>query len=193
MGALHFGREDRGLRRVLGRQAARDLLAATPEPGIASPPPSGGLLAVSSRGELAILLTLPTTSTSTDGHAGARLFSGGGSRRQVLEDVYRRTGPRRPRPGGLETRRRPAFQLEYPIGTPIIRPRGQGSPFRFSPKGDKLAILGDEGLAVIDRAGRTLARPASAVPSQAPVRPGTVKTPCGCSPENRRPPGRSGG
>jgi hypothetical protein len=59
-----------------------------------------------------------------------------------------------------------SFQLEYPIGTPIIRPIDQASPFRFSPRGDKLAIQGDEGLALIDRGGRKLAGLASAVPSQ---------------------------
>ena len=128
--------------------------------------PPARLLAVSSRGELAILLTRQDDLDAYATGTLARVSLSGGEPKKVLEDVYMADWS----PDGRELAVLRFvdgwFQLEYPIGTPIIRPIDKMSPFRFSPRGDKLAILGDEGLAVIDRAGRTLSRLASAVPSQ---------------------------
>jgi hypothetical protein len=119
--------------------------------------PPARLLAVSSRGELAILLTKPGDDASATGTM-ARAFLAGGEPKRLLEDVAFADWSPDGRELAVQRRVDGAFQLEWPMGNTIIRPISQGQPFRISPGGDKLAIMpGDDGLAVYDRSGKKLA------------------------------------
>jgi hypothetical protein len=120
--------------------------------------PPARLLAVSSRGELAILLTRPDDLDVNATGTLARVSLSGGEPKRVLDDVYFADWSPDGRELAVQRRVDGVFQLEYPIGNTIIRPLGLGQPFRISPRGDKLAIMpGDEALAVYDRSGRKLA------------------------------------
>ncbi len=127
--------------------------------------PPARLLAVSSRGELAILLMKPG---DLDVYATGTLARGvslsGGEPRRLLEDVAFADWSPDGRELAVLRRVDGAFQLEYPIGNTIIRPVGW-SFFRLSPGGDKLAIQGDGGLEVYARSGQKLATLA-ALPSE---------------------------
>jgi eukaryotic-like serine/threonine-protein kinase len=113
---------------------------------------------VSSRGELAILLTKPGELDARATGTLARVFLSGGEPKHLLEDVAFADWSPDGRELAVQRRVDGAFQLEYPIGNTIIRPISQGQPFRLSPGGDKLAIMpGDDALAVYDRSGKKLA------------------------------------
>ncbi len=121
--------------------------------------PPARVMAVSSRGELAILLTRPVDLNAQSTGTLARVSLSGGEPRQVLENVMfadwspdgRELAVLRHVEGGV-------YQLEYPIGTPILRSPYADS-FRISPRGDKVAVAGG-GLRIYDRAGRQIATPA---------------------------------
>ena len=47
------------------------------------------------------------------------------------------------------------FQLEHPIGNVLARPASAGWDWiRVSPRGDRVAVRGDEGILLYDREGR---------------------------------------
>jgi hypothetical protein len=121
--------------------------------------PPARLLAVSSRGELAILLTKPGDLDAYGTGTLARVSLSGGEPKRLLEDVAVADWSPDGRELAVVRRVEGAFQLEYPIGNTIIRPIAQaGVIVRLSPGGDKLAIVtNDDKLAVYDRSGRKLA------------------------------------
>jgi eukaryotic-like serine/threonine-protein kinase len=122
--------------------------------------PSGQILSISSKGEMAINLgAAPYTAFTTKGTL-ARVPLVGGAPREVLDSVeWADWGPDgesfaviRPRPGSGNT-------LEYPIGNVIYSPESWVSHVRFSPNGEYLAIAdhipsGDDGrIVIIDKQG----------------------------------------
>jgi hypothetical protein len=121
--------------------------------------PPGRVLSVSSQGELAILLAPPGDSQGDWRGTLARVPLAGGAPREVAEDVLRADWS----PDGRELaivrvvdRRR---RLEYPIGHVLRDPVSAEESnlfLRVSPRGDKVALLCDDGLLVIDRAGRMM-------------------------------------
>ena len=120
------------------------------------------LLAVSSKGELAVLLK--KTALYRPGGLGtlARMPLGGGTPREVLEDVLQADWA----PNGEDlaiVRRSPSgkVQLEYPIGTVLYEGSGISSA-RVSPKGDVVAFVdrdtNDTGtVTTVDRRGKRTA------------------------------------
>ncbi len=124
------------------------------------------LLAVSSQGELAILLTRPGDLDLFSTGTLARVSLSGGEPRKVLDDVWLADWS----PDGRELAvlrlvEAGAFQLEYPIGHVVVRDVGR-QHFRISPRGDRVAVDGP-GVTVYDRAGgkvATLAVPEGAGP-----------------------------
>ena len=126
--------------------------------------PPARLLAVSSRGELAILLTRPDEVDVFATGTLARVSLSGGEPRKVLEDVWWADWSPDGRELAVLRRVDGEFQLEYPIGNPILRPLSQETSFRISPRGDRLAVQDGE-LKIYDLKGRKLAT--LPVPSQA--------------------------
>jgi hypothetical protein len=130
--------------------------------------PPGRVLSVSSQGELAVLLARPGEREGDWRGTLARVPLAGGAPREVAGDVRRADWS----PDGRELaivrvvdgRRR----LEYPIGHVLRDPvsaEDYGPILRVSPRGDKVALHCDDGLLIIDRAGKTttLATPSPVV------------------------------
>jgi serine/threonine protein kinase/Tol biopolymer transport system component len=100
-----------------------------------------GLLAVSSQGELAILLNRHGVTRFLDRGTLARVPLGGGAPREVLENVQQADWA----PDGsdlavvhhVENRER----LEYPIGKVLVDTPGWITDLRVSPNGDRVAFL----------------------------------------------------
>ena len=122
--------------------------------------PGADLLAVSSTGELAVLLNSRVTGPFTIIGTLARVPLTGGAPREVLDDVE--WADWSPDGENLAVVRSVGGQdrLEYPIGTPLYSTTGWISHMRVSPKGDRVAFLDhpirddDIGsVAVVDRAG----------------------------------------
>src|SRR5262245_33902718 len=106
--------------------------------------PPARLLGVSSRGELAILLTRPGDLDVFGTGTLARVSLSGGEPRKVLDDVWAADWS----PDGRELAvLRLVFgedyRLEYPIGHVIARNLGP-SRLRISPRGDRIAMNGDQ-------------------------------------------------
>jgi eukaryotic-like serine/threonine-protein kinase len=124
--------------------------------------PSALVLAVSSKGEMAIGMHPVDISPFQRSGTLARVALAGGAPREVLEDVswadWTPDGQSLAAVHGnspLEV----TNGLEFPLGNVIYKPNGWVSHVRFSPKGDFLAIAdhiptGDDGrVAIIDRHG----------------------------------------
>ena len=121
--------------------------------------PSAQILAISSKGEMAVSLHPAVYSAFTQTGTMARVALAGGAPREVLEQVmwadWSADGQSLAviRPGGNSNR------LEYPIGTVIYSPEAWVSHVRFSPNGEFLAIAdhipsGDDGrIVIIDQHG----------------------------------------
>ncbi len=115
--------------------------------------PSATLLAVSSRGELAILL-------APSGERGvvwlgtlARVPLSGGPVRPVLDGVLDADWSPDGRDFALVRWQDGQFQLEYPMGRVLLRPCPP-TRVRVSPDGTRLALLDEEdGLLLLDRTG----------------------------------------
>jgi hypothetical protein len=120
--------------------------------------PPARVMGVSSRGELAILLTPASDMSARSTGTRARVSVSGGEPRRVLENVVLADWSPDGRELAVLRRVDGVYQLEYPIGTPIMRSPYPDS-FRISPKGDKVAVAGG-GLRIYDRAGRQIAAPA---------------------------------
>jgi Tol biopolymer transport system component len=117
--------------------------------------PSAQILAISSKGEMAISLHATAYAHFTQAGTLARVPLAGGAPREMLDNVmwadWAADGQSLAviRPGGAVL-----SQLEYPIGNVIYAPQGWVSHVRFSPNGDFLAIGdhvqgGDDGRIVI--------------------------------------------
>ncbi len=125
--------------------------------------PSSDLLAISSSGELALLLR--PTSLSRFFYTGtlARAPIAGGAPREVLEDVqYADWSPNGRELAVVKTSGpRQKYTLEYPMGRVLYETAGWISHARISPDGEHVAFLDhaialdDRGaVAVVDRAGK---------------------------------------
>jgi Tol biopolymer transport system component len=122
--------------------------------------PSAQILAISSKGEMAVSLHPAVYSAFTQAGTMARVPLAGGAPREVLDQVMwadwstdsQSLAVIRPGAGN-------ANRLEYPIGTLIYAPDGWVSHVRFSPNGEFLAIAdhiqsGDDGrIVIIDQHG----------------------------------------
>jgi Tol biopolymer transport system component len=125
------------------------------------------LLAVSSSGELAVLLRPRYLRGFVNRGTLARVPLSGGSPREILEDVQ--AADWAPDAASLAIIRDLGGRnrIEYPIGTVLYETGGYASHLRVSPRGDRVAFLdhplqSDDGgnVAVVDRAGKktTLSR-----------------------------------
>jgi hypothetical protein len=119
--------------------------------------PGASLLAVSSTGELAILLKKTNLFGTVGTGTLARVPLVGGAPRQLLDDVFAADWS----PDGSELavlrRLQDNFVLEYPIGKPIYRSVDNLTMARVSPDGKRVALI--EGGAVpkvitVDRSGK---------------------------------------
>jgi Tol biopolymer transport system component len=122
--------------------------------------PSAQILAVSSKGEMAVSLHPAVYSAFTEAGTMARVALAGGAPREVLDQVmwadWSADGQSLAviRPGGGSNNR-----LEYPIGNVIYTPEAWVSHVRFSPNGEYIAIAdhipsGDDGrIVIIDQHG----------------------------------------
>ena len=117
--------------------------------------PPAQILAISSKGEMAVSLHPGNFSPFTQAGTLARVPLAGGAPREVLENIlwadWTPDGQSLAviRPGATG-----AGQLEFPAGNTIYEPKGWVSHVRFSPSGDYLAIGdhisgGDDGRVVI--------------------------------------------
>jgi hypothetical protein len=119
--------------------------------------PPARLLSVSSRGELAILLTPPDEYGISGPGTLARVPLSGGAVRNVLENVVTADWS----PDGTELAvlrlRDGQLQFEYPIGTVLVRVPPESNPngLRVSPRGDRVALSDWFGVDVVDRSGKT--------------------------------------
>ena len=118
------------------------------------------LLAISSRGELAVSLRRRRLGTFVGAGTLARLPLAGGAPREVQEDVHEADWA--PDGSDLAVVRSVAGQhrLEYPIGKVLYQTAGLGQPRPLLPRGERIAFVdhpvwGDDGghVAVVDRAG----------------------------------------
>jgi len=118
------------------------------------------VLSVSSTGELAVSLDTRFDLKFTPTGRLARAPLGGGSTRELLEDVT--DADWAPNGSALAVSRKVGrqFHLEYPIGKLLYQTNGYVSDLRFSPAGDQIAfadhpILGDDRgvVAIIDLKG----------------------------------------
>jgi eukaryotic-like serine/threonine-protein kinase len=122
--------------------------------------PSAQVLAISSKGEMAINLhATPYTSFVLKGTL-ARVPLVGGAPREVLDGVqWADWGPDGESFAVIRAKPEGGSNLEYPIGNVIYSPEGWVSHVRFSPNGEFLAIAdhissGDDGrIVIIDKHG----------------------------------------
>jgi len=117
--------------------------------------PPAQILAISSKGEMAISLHPVNSLAFTQTGTLARVALAGGAPREVLEGVYWADWT----PDGqsfavIRQKSGTITQLEFPVGVVIYEPQGWVSHVRFSPAGNYLAIAdhlasGDDGRVVI--------------------------------------------
>jgi predicted Ser/Thr protein kinase len=124
--------------------------------------PPARLLGLSSEGELAILVAKAGDARGDWQGTLARVPLSGGPPRAVLDDVWSADWSPDGRELAVVRLVDGEARLEYPIGH-VLR-RGltflQGSPqLRMSPRGDRLALHSDEGVAIVDREGRSTVIP----------------------------------
>jgi eukaryotic-like serine/threonine-protein kinase len=117
--------------------------------------PSAQILAISSKGEMAINLHPTPFAHFTEAGTLAQVPLAGGAPREVLENVmWADWGPDGQSLAVVRAGNGVISHLEYPIGNVIYEPQGWVSHVRFSPGGDFLAIAdhvlgGDDGRIVI--------------------------------------------
>jgi dipeptidyl aminopeptidase/acylaminoacyl peptidase len=115
--------------------------------------PPARLLSVSSRGELAILLTLPGQSGITRVGTLAHVPLSGGAVRPLRDDVVDADWSPDGQDLAVVRQREGHCLLEYPVGhvlyeTPFVR------SLRVSPRGDRVALDDGQSLVLIDREGK---------------------------------------
>ncbi len=115
--------------------------------------PPATLLSLSAAGDLAILL-------APAGERGvvwlgtlARVPLAGGPVRPVIEDVLDADWSPDGHDLAVVRWREGEFQLEYPVGTVLLRPC-PADRMRVSPAGDRIALLDESGVIIVDRTGR---------------------------------------
>lgn len=115
--------------------------------------PPATLLAMSSRGELAVLLAPPGERGAVWLGTLARVPLSGGPVRPVLDGVLDADWSPDGRDLALVRWRDGQFQLEYPMGKVLLRPCPP-TRVRVSPDGTRLALLDEEdGILLLDRTG----------------------------------------
>jgi hypothetical protein len=114
--------------------------------------PPATLLALSSRGDLAILLAPAGERGTVWLGTLARVPLAGGPVRPVLEDVLDADWSPDGRDLAVVRWRDGEFQLEYPIGTVLLRPC-PAARLRVSPHGDRIALLDKAAIRIVDRGG----------------------------------------
>ena len=103
--------------------------------------PPAQILAISSKGEMAVSLHPGDFSPFTQAGTLARVPLAGGAPREVLENVSWADWTPDGQSLARDSSRRPgAGHLEFPAGNAIYEPKGWVSHVRFSPSGDYLAI-----------------------------------------------------
>jgi predicted Ser/Thr protein kinase len=120
--------------------------------------PPATLLSVSAKGDLAILLAPAGERGTLWLGTLARVPLAGGPVRSLLDDVLDADWSPEGHDLAVVRWREGQFQLEYPIGTVILRPCPPAQ-LRVSPQGDRLALLDASGLLVTDRAGHAVKLP----------------------------------
>jgi serine/threonine protein kinase len=122
--------------------------------------PASELLAVSTKGELAISLRTETPSGKVN--RLARVPLGGGAPRELLDQVIAADWTRDGSQLAIVRRKAGKYLLEFPIGNRLYETIGMISELRFSPQGDAIAfldhpILGDSRgrVALVDLKGTT--------------------------------------
>jgi DNA-binding beta-propeller fold protein YncE len=121
--------------------------------------PPATLLSVSARSELAVLLAPAGELGTVWVGTLARVPLSGGAVRPVLEDVLDADWSPDGRELAVIRWREGEFQLEYPIGTVLLRPCPP-TRLRVSPRGDRVAVLDDrDGVLVLDRTGAQVRLP----------------------------------
>jgi eukaryotic-like serine/threonine-protein kinase len=118
------------------------------------------ILAISSKGEMAISLGAAAYSAFTQSGTLARVPLAGGAPRQILDQVmWADWSPDGESFAVIRHSGTPHNHLEFPIGNDIYEPQAWISHVRFSPNGEYLAIAdhvqsGDDGrIVIIDRRG----------------------------------------
>ena len=122
--------------------------------------PEARLLAVSSSGEMAVVLNVDRTLGGPAGGVLARVPLAGGAPRELLEDV--KWADWFPDGSNLAVVRVVGGRdrLDFPIGTPVYEPTGWMAFPRMSPGGDLVAFIDYPGfgttgsVAIVDRKGR---------------------------------------
>jgi len=114
--------------------------------------PPATLLSVSSRGELAVLLTPSEERGVLWLGTLARVPLSGGPVRPVLEGVLDADWSPDGRELAIIRWHEGQFQLEYPPGTVLLRP-SPSTRVRISPDGSRVAVLDDGGITLVDRGG----------------------------------------
>jgi predicted Ser/Thr protein kinase len=117
--------------------------------------PPATLLSLSAKGDLAILLAPAGERGTLWLGTLARVPLAGGPVRPLLEDVLDADWSPDGHDLAVVRWREGQFQLEYPIGTVILRPC-PAARLRVSPQGDRLALLDGTGLLLVDRAGHAV-------------------------------------
>jgi hypothetical protein len=117
--------------------------------------PPAKLAAVSSQGELAIVLTPPGARGAFEVGTLARTPFQGGAVRPVLENVFAADWSSEGRELAALRMAEGEWQLEYPIGHVLWRPVAISADFlRVSPDGTKIALEDQTGFTLVDRDGR---------------------------------------
>ena len=121
--------------------------------------PSASLLAVSSRGELAIALKRANVFGTAGSGTLARVSLGGGAPREILEDVLLADwGPDGDSLAVLREREGKRV-LEFPIGKPLYTSAGDVSSLRVAPDGNSIALTEnlptEAQLVLVDLAGKS--------------------------------------
>jgi Tol biopolymer transport system component len=122
--------------------------------------PNADILAVSSKGELAILLKKEFLSTSAGAGTLARVPLGGGAPREVAEDVtFADWSPDGSELAVIPTRSGEKSRLEYPIGKTLYETTNGLASVRVSHRGDLVAFVEATAngvfVVVADRIGKT--------------------------------------
>ncbi len=116
--------------------------------------PPSALLSVSSRSELAVLVAPPGERGVLWVGTLARVPLSGGPLRPLLEGVVDADWSPDGRDLAAIRWHGGQFQLEYPLGTVLLRPC-LATKLRVSPRGDEVALLDPGGILIVDRVGHT--------------------------------------
>ncbi len=120
--------------------------------------PPATLLGLSAKGDLAILLAPLGERGAVWLGTLARVPLAGGPVRPILESVFDADWSPDGHDLAVVRRREGQFQLEYPIGTVVLRP-SPAARLRVSPHGDRIALLDRTGVILVGRKGDRVTLP----------------------------------